>query len=463
MPLQSLWNRRTFLSLSGAAGVGLAAARKMIAAPLLLAGRGQEPHSADTGYAAWPNGAEDRPVAVTGFGSTGDVYAELGVTPLINGRGTLTDMGGSLLPPEVTALMRMGSNHFCRIDELERAAGNKLAAMLKLPAGNSGLVTCGAAAAILSGYAGMLARDNPLWIRQLPDLTGIEKYEVIIQKSHRYAFDHQIRQTGCKLVEVETREQCLNAIGPHTLAMHFTNLFDRRGQIERREFVRIAHDHNLWAFNDAAADTPPVERLWEYVHMGYDLVAFSGGKDIRGPQCAGLLLGKQQLLDWAQQNMSPQEDTIARPCKVGKEEIFGMLKAVELFLASDQQAILQSYYARLGVISTAVKQFPGVSTAYRFNPDQIANHTVSMTIRWDPAKLPINAKQVADQLIATRPTAIYLNMPGVVQLLEPGVWAADYGQRPNTYSLGVSCWQLKPGEEAIIADRLTEIFRAAAA
>ncbi|HTZ72691.1 MAG TPA: aminotransferase class V-fold PLP-dependent enzyme [Candidatus Aquilonibacter sp.] len=443
------WDRRAFLSALSAMAASFAGGKDLQAAPVPSAGREQ-----GSGYYGWPGANSNEKVAVTGFGSTGDVYAELGIVPLMNGSGTLTVIGGSLIPPEVEAVMRMASEHFVVIDDLERAVGQQIAQLLKLPNGYTGLITAGAAAALLVGYAAILTGDNKQWIRQIPDLTGMPKSEVIIQKSHRYAFDHQIRQTGVKLIEVETHDDLLEAINPRTAAMHFTNLCNPQGQIKVDEWVKIAHAHNLPAYNDAAADTPPISRLWEYVNMGYDLVTFSGGKDIRGPQCAGLLLGRQDLISAALMNMSPQEDTIGRPCKVGKEEIVGMLKALELFVASDQDALLKQYYAMLGTVSDAVTKVPGVTTSYQFDPNQIDNHTVSMTISWDTNTVKLTEKEVRQQLTATRPISIRMGDPvGNDANRDKGAVS-----NPSIATIGVSAWQLKPGEERVIARRLAEIL-----
>ena len=214
---------------------------------------------------------------LTGFGSTGNVYDELGVTPVINGEGTMTVLGGSLMRPEVEAVMSLAGRHFVPILELEVAAGNRLAQLLKLPDGYTALVTSGAAAAMQSGLAGILTGDNEQFIQQLPDLTGM-KTEVIIQKSHRNPFDHQLRSTGIKLVVIETREQLSRAINPNTAMMHFSNFANASGEIKVEEWVKLAHAHNIPAFIDAAADTPPVSHLWDYTQMGYDLIAYSGGK-----------------------------------------------------------------------------------------------------------------------------------------------------------------------------------------
>jgi L-seryl-tRNA(Ser) seleniumtransferase len=186
--------------------------------------------------------------------------------------------------------------------------------------------------------------------------------------------------------------------------------------------------------------------------MGYDLVTFSGGKDIRGPQCAGLLLGKQELIGHALMNMSPQEDTIGRPCKVGKEEIVGMVKALELFVQSDQDALVNQYKAMLSTVSDAVTKLPGVTTNYHFDPDQIDNHTPDMTITWDPAKIKLSAKDVRDQLTATRPVSIRM-----------GDSVGAGASRSSGTSINLSAWQLKPGEEKLIAKRLVEILHSGVA
>jgi L-seryl-tRNA(Ser) seleniumtransferase len=386
----------------------------------------------------------------SGLGSSGDIYAELGVVPVINGAGTYTVLGGSLMYPEAIEAMRLGNEKFVDINDLEVAAGKKMAELCKMPAGYTGLVTAGAAAALVVGYAAILTGDNKQYIQQIPDLTGMPKSEVIIQKSHRYPFDHQVRQTGVKLVEVETREDLIAAINPRTAALHFTNLFNEKGQVKVDEFVKIAHQHNLPAFNDAAADTPPISRLWKYTEMGYDLVTFSGGKDIRGPQAAGLLMGKEDLIRCALLNMSPQEDTIGRPCKVGKEEICGMLKALELFVASDQDAILKQYYVQLGHVSNVVTKISGVSTSYDFNPKQIANHTVSLRISWDSSKISLTTKQVMQQLAASRPRSIRMGGNG-----------DDDVKKPKNPTVELTAWQLQPGDEMIIANRLSEILQSA--
>src|SRR5712691_9836341 len=359
MRLNSKWNRRSFLGSLGVIAGSVLAPRKLF--------------SRNRGAA----GASTR---VSGFGQTGNPYEELGITTVINCEGTMTMLGGSLPHPELEAVMTMAGRHFVSIPDLEVAAGKRIAEMLKLPDGYTALVTSGAAAAIQSGLAGILTGDNETFIKQLPDLTGM-KSEVIIQKSHRNPFDHQLRSTGVKLIEIESRDDLQKAVGPRTAMMHFTNFANAAGQIKVDEWPKLAKQYNVPCFNDAAADTPPVSHLWEYTKMGYDLVAFSGGKAIRGPQCAGLLIGRTDLVANALLNNSPHEDTLGRSQKVGKEEIVGMVKALELYLNEDHDALAKEWQDRLEGISRKITRVAGVSTSF-FVPD-IANHVPHMQIIWD--------------------------------------------------------------------------------
>lgn len=373
---------------------------------------------------------------ITGLGETGNVYKELGVTPVINGQGTMTMLGGSLIPPEIEEVMAIAARHYVSIPELEVAAGKRLAQMLNLPKGYTGLVTSGAAGAMTCGYAGVLTGNNEDLIKRLPDLTGM-KSEVIIQKAHRYAFDHQIRATGVKLVEVETPDEVDQAVSSKTAMMHFTNFANAAGQIKVDEWVKLAMRHRLPCFNDAAADTPPVSHLWDYVNMGYDLVAFSGGKALRGPQCAGLLLGREDLIHYASLNNSPYEDTIGRGQKVGKEEIVGMVKAVEMFLAVDHEALTREWQRRLDTISRQITKVAGVTTAC-YVPD-VANHVPTMRINWDPRKISLTPQQALAALKDSDPSII--------------LGGSENGLEMNSF-------MLEPGEDKVIAQTLAGVFRA---
>ncbi len=418
MEISTKWSRRMFVSGISALGGAALNARKLFAAPVIAANPAPE-------------------TKVTGFGSTGNVYEELGVTTLINGQGTMTVLGGSLMRPEVEAVMDLAGQHFVSIPDLEVAVGKRIAEMLKLPPGYTALVTSGAAAAMQSGLAGLLTGNNPKFIEQLPDLTGM-KSEVIIQKSHRNPFDHQLRATGIKLVVIETREELRRAVGPQTAMMHFTNFANAAGQIKVDEWVKLAQEYKIPTFIDTAADTPPVSHLWDYVNMGYDMVAFSGGKAIRGPQCAGLLLGRTDMVANALLNNSPHEDTLGRSQKVGKEEIIGMVKAVECYLKEDHEALNREWQGRLELISNELAKIPGVTTTHSM-PD-VANHVPHMQIHWDK-RITVTPREVAKALRQGNPAIV----------LSAG---------EESPALSMNSFMLKPGEDKIIAEKLSAYLRA---
>jgi uncharacterized pyridoxal phosphate-dependent enzyme len=416
MSLRHIWNRRAFLGSASALTGMLVSAKKTF------------------GWTA-TQPAAGMPGTLTGFGATGNVYEELGVTTVINGQGTMTVLGGSLVRPEVEAAMALASQHFVSIAELEVAAGKRISQLLKLPDGYSAIVTSGAAAAMQSGLAGILTGDNPKFIEQLPDLTGM-KSEVIIQKSHRNPFDHQLRATGVKLVVVETRDDLKKAVNPQTAMMHFTNFANAAGEIKVEEWSKLAHEYKIPAFIDAAADIPPVSHLWDYANMGYDLIAFSGGKAIRGPQCAGILLGRKDLVANALLNNSPHEDTLGRSQKVGKEEIVGMVKALESYLNEDHSALSKEWQRRLDAVSAEIIRVPGVRTSF-FTPD-VANHVPHMKISWNQ-KVALTVQDAHNALRNGKP-AIVLDS--------------------SESALSMNSFMLQPGEEKIIAAQLVQLFKA---
>jgi seryl-tRNA(Sec) selenium transferase len=452
MSLKFGWSRRSFLSLLGAASGGLFT-------PARLRGEGM------FGKKAKPSSVEGNAIVpiTSGLGS-GDIYEELGITPLININGTVTVIGGSVMSPQVMELIRRGNEHFVLIDELEMAAGKFISKLCKLPPGYTGLVTGGAAAAMVVGYSAMMTEDLEPRLRAIPDVSDFPRNEVIIQKSHRYPFDHQIRQTGAKLVEVETREEMIAAINPKTVAIHFTNILSDRGKVSGPETVAIAKAHNIYTFNDFSADVPPVSRLWEYPAIGFDLLTVSGGKDICGPQAAGILMGKEELIRYSLLNMSPQEDRIGRCCKVGKETIFGMLKALEIFVNQDYDEVLKMYDARAAVITNAIAKFGVTAQPRQFNPEALGNVTPYYGWQIDSAKLKITGPEVMQKLADTRPVGIGsmgANSSGM-RGRDPSAPPAE-SHRHNAHvadpnNFGFAVWQLKEGEDKIIADRLVEIF-----
>jgi seryl-tRNA(Sec) selenium transferase len=460
--------RRSFLSSLVAFGAGLLSSGRLNAAGMM---------SGAPGTSKTPKGETkvdgDRIVAIkSGLGSTGNVYAELGLTPIINIEGTISIIGNTLMKPEVMELARMGNEHFVMLNELEVAAGKFIANLCKAPAGYTGLVTNGSAASILVGYAAMMTEDLESRLETIPDLTGFPKTEVIIQKRDRYPFDHQIRQTGAKLVEVETREEMIAAINPRTVAIHFCPQA-HRGQVSGAETVEIAKAHNIYSFCDGggSSDLPPKAHLWEYPAVGYDMICFGGGKDVSGPAATGILIAKENLIRWSQLNMSPQENRIGRASKVGKEEIFAVMKALELFVNQDEDATLKIYDARAQVVTDALAKF-GVTPLPRSGK---FGESLRYSWQWDLAKINLTGVQVTQQLAATRPVSIGYILPpnysasqGMRGRPDPGAPPAASrsagprnGRNSNPNSFGFNTWVLKDGEDKIIADRLVEIFSAA--
>src|SRR5947207_11101735 len=261
------WSRRSFFGTMAAAAASLLGPHKFFGAKAANV---------------------DPTATLAGFGQSGNPYQELGVPTVINAEGTMTMLGGSLGRAEVEMIMSQAAKHFVSIPGLEAAAGKRIVQMLKLPQGYGALVTSGAAGAIQSGLAGILTGDNESLIKQLPDLTGM-KSEVIIQKSHRNPFDHQLRGTGVKLVEIETRDQLRRVVNERTAMMHFTNFANAAGQIKVDEWVNLAKELKVPCMNDAAAETPPRSHLWDYAYTDYDSITLCGWEAMPDRQCSCLL------------------------------------------------------------------------------------------------------------------------------------------------------------------------------
>ena len=369
----------------------------------------------------------------SGKDNAASIYERLGVRTRINAKGTYTYLTGSLVFPEVSRAMEESAQHFVYLEELQQKVGEKIAHLLGVEAA---MVTSGAAAAIMLGTSACLAAKDPKKIAQLPDLTGM-KSEVIIQKSHRNPFDHAIRNTGVRLVEVGTLEELENSIGEKTAMMYFLNAAQQKGNIGLEKWIEVGKRRSIPTFNDAAADVPPVGHLSEYCRMGFDLVAFSGGKGLRGPQCAGLMLGRRDLIEAALLNNNPHEDTIGRPCKVGKEEIAGMCAAVERYLKIDHDAEWRAWEHRLSAMEAVLASIPGVTTG-RFVPE-VANHVPHLFIRWDEAKLGITQDQCGEKLREGEPS---------IEVL-----VDEYPQ-----GMAVTPFMMRPEEDMVVAGRIKAVL-----
>src|ERR1700676_2664708 len=281
-----------------------------------------------------------------------NVYTRLGVKTIINCRGTWTYLSGSLEFPEVQAAQREASEYFVNMFELQHAASRHLA---ELTGAEAGMVTSGAAGAMASAAAACMAGSDPKYIWQLPDTTGL-KHEVIMVGG-RSAFDNALRLTGAKLVLVETPEELANAINTNTAMIYTTHL----GSDLQTENA-VAKKYNIPMLLDDAAGIPPIANIKLYAQMGLDMYTFSGGKGLCGPQCSGLLLGRKDLIEAAMLNTSPWEGAVCRAMKVGKEEIVGLLTAVETWLKTDLNVLNREWNARVQRIAKLVQTIPGVET-----------------------------------------------------------------------------------------------------
>ncbi len=376
-----------------------------------------------------------------------DYYQKLGVTPFINAAGTYTVLSASTMPDEVQAAIALASLHPVNLLELQDAAGAYLARRLKC---GGALVTSGAAGALTVGVAACVTLGNKDAILNIPtDMTGL-KNEIIVQKAHRYDYDHALRNCGTRFVEVESIEDYEKAFSNKTVMCHFFNAAEG-GKISRQDWIRVAHKHGVPCFNDAAADVPPISNLWNYTQMGFDLVTFSGGKGLRGPQCSGLLLGRKDLIDAAKLNNSPYSNTVGRGMKVAKEEIVGLVAAVDWFLNQEDAALEAEFQKRADLIAAKLQALPTVKTQ-TFIPE-VANHVPHLLVTYDPNRIKISASEVMQKMHAGAPR-IELN-PGT------GGAPASAGLPggPNTIIVGV--WMLQPGEDSIVADRLYDVLLAA--
>ena len=363
-----------------------------------------------------------------------DVIQELGVRSFINAAGTFTALTGSLMRPEVMEAMQVASRKYVTLDELHAAVGKRIAELVHCEAA---LVTAGCASALSLATAACVAGSDRGRIRRLPDTTGM-KNEVIVQRTHRVGYDHAIRNAGVKMIEVQTQEELEAAINDRTAMLFFLNSADPQGKIHHEAFIEVAKKHNVPTLIDAAADVPPVENLWRYTKIGFDLVGFSGGKGLRGPQSAGLLLGRKDLIAAAKLNTSPNADTICRNNKVNKEEIIGMLVALEVFLKQDHAAVWEDWQARCRHITDALKEFQDVKTEV-FVP-QIANAVPHLRVSWDFGKRKLTASEMVKKLRDGKPSIEVT--PGSGRQLTIGVW------------------MMEPGDDAIVGDRIRAILSA---
>lgn len=415
--VESQVSRRNFLRLSSATAAVL----------------GIAPLTSDTAF------AEDTT-------SPDDYYAKLGVAKIINAAGTYTYLTAACMPPQVQRAVAQAALHPVRLKDLQLAAGEYLAKKLRCEAA---VVTAGASAALTLATAACVASANGVSPQDIPENVNGMKNEVVVQKAHRYEYDHAMLLCGVRIKEVVTLEDYKQAFGPNTVMTNFFNAAEagpNGAQIDRETWLRVAHNHGVPCHNDAAADMPPIENLWKYTGMGFDLVCFSGGKGIRGPQNAGLLLGKKHLIDLAVANNNPNSDAVGRGMKVAKEQIVGMVAAVDWLLEQSDEKNQAKYMRLTDIIADSVKSIPTMKSSVFMPP--IANHVPHLLLSYDPTVLGITPQEVQKKLRAQTPS-IELN---------PATGNSSRGIPSDENTIVISTWMLQPGEAEIVGRSLRAVL-----
>ncbi len=362
-----------------------------------------------------------------------DLFKELGLRTFINAAGNYTSMTASLMHDDVIEAIQSSSKEYVMLDEVHDKVGQKIATLCKAEAA---MVTAGCWSALVLGTAGVLTGMDPKKVAQLPKLEGTGmKSEVIIQKTHINGYHHALTNTGVSIVSVETIEEAESAINEKTAMLWFLNREAPLGKIQHQQWLDLAKKHNLPTMIDMAADVPPVENLWKYNIMGFDLVCISGGKAICGPQSAGILMGKKDLIAAARLNGPPAGGNIGRGMKVNKEEMIGMYVALDSYIKRDHALDWKIWEERIEVINTAVKKVQGVTTEVIVPP--VANHTPSLEISWDRKKINVTRDEFGKRLRNGSPS------------IEVIGWEKDD-------SIRITVFMLKTGQEKKVAKRIQE-------
>lgn len=364
-----------------------------------------------------------------------NLVQELGIRTFINAAGTYTTMTASLMQDEVMEAINQSSKEFCMLNEVQDRVGEKIAEMVHSEAA---MVTAGAFSALTLGTAGILTGTDRKKINQIPhdlEASGM-KSEVLLQKGHFDGYEKAIHNTGVTLVPVETVADVERAVSSKTASMHFLNCNADNGKIMHEEWIALARKYNVPATIDIAADVPPVSNLWKYNDMGFDFVALSGGKAVRGPQSAGLLMGRKAIIEAAKLNNSPYGTTIGRGMKVNKEEMLGMYAALDKYIHTDHDAEWRDWEKRVNTIHDAIKDINGLSTKIFVPP--IANHTPTLHVVWDKTRVNITRDDFMERMRKGNPS---------IEVIGNG----DGG-------FNVTVFMLKPGQDKIVARRLREEF-----
>lgn len=367
-------------------------------------------------------------------------YDDLGVKRIINAAGTYTKYGGSLISIEVIKAMEAASYSFVDIDELLQKTGEYIAKLLKV---ESALITAGAAAGLTLSAAACIAGSNPECIKSLPDTDGM-KNEIIIMKCHRNPYDRAIKIVGARFVEIgnaiETHPWELEAaIGERTAGIAFFVQSEMlEASLSLEEVINIAHRKNIPVIVDAAAELPPIENLNKFAQIGADIVLFSGGKDIRGPQSAGLMIGKKKIIDICRLHGYPHQ-AIGRPMKLDKETIMGFLRAIELYLEEDHIKRERQWVEQVDFMVEMLNNIPHVQ-AFKGYPSQPLTQPATIPrayIKIDEVVLGMTIKDICSRL--------YEGNPRIATVIE------------KKY-LSFNPHMLTKGEEVLIVNRMKEII-----
>ena len=361
-----------------------------------------------------------------------NVYQSIGVRPLINARGTFTIISGSLMLPEVRAAIDAAAQQHVHLDELMAAIGARLAELTKA---EWGMVASGCAAALTHATAACVAGGNPDLHIRIPNLSGFAKDEVIIPRHSRNVYDAAVRAVGVRVIDVGTAEELEAAFGPRTAMVYIlAGPNADTGPLTTKAIAAVARQKQVPVLVDAAAEILTVPNV--HLENGATLVGYSGGKCLRGPQSAGLLLGRKDLVQAAWVHSAPHHG-FARSMKVGKEEAIGMLMAVEMWTRRDHKAEWNRWLGWLDHIAKHVSRIDGVTTAIT-ETTELSNRTPGLSIRWDAARLGVTGAAVARHLMETEP-----------RIATPG--GRD---RDGLTSISVTPYQMSPGDEKVVADRI---------
>ena len=363
-----------------------------------------------------------------------DLYKELGVRTFINAAGTYTFMTGSIMHDYVVDAIQSSWQEFCLLDELQDKVGERIAAMVHA---ESAVVTSGAFSGLTLGLAGILTGTDVEKVKMLPFLEGSGmKSEVICQNAHKIDYNHALMNTGCKMVYVDSVADVEKAINEKTALMHFLNIEADKGQIKHEEWVALGKKYNVPTSNDMAADVPPVLNLTRFNDMGFDFVVVSGGKAIRGPQSAGILMGKKKIIEAARIHMPPRGYNIGRGMKVNKEEIVGMYVALEHFMSADHDKEFKMWESQIAVIENAVKGTNGVTT--KITVPALGNVTPTLEVSWDTTVIKMTTKDLQEKL----------------RNGNPSIEVIGHGDN----AINITVWVMRPGQEKIVAKKLKEVL-----